>query len=331
MKILVIKQTSLGDVLHSTGHVRALKQAWPDAEVTLLTATSSLDIYRHNPHVDRLITIDRYRIKHSWRQEPRWAWNHMRDVMRQVREQHFDLAFDLQGLAKSVVFLYGAHAQRKFVKGHWPGLTGFKSPSMHAIREMDGVLALAGVKDVNTDMEFATSPAAVNAIDALLPSLGPREQPLLVLSPFSRWRSKDWPLDQFVKVAGLLADRYRIVFTGAPDRADKIQQAMRSGQLHNTDGVTNLAGRLDLVEFAELVRRADRMLTGDSFPMHVAAAVQTPVVALFGPTDERRVGPTGHDATIIRAPGCDRCDRANCPKRCLQRLDSAAVLAAITE
>lgn len=326
MKILVIKQTSLGDVLHSTGHVRALKQFWPDAELTLLTAASSLEIYRYNTNVDRIITVDRYRIKHRWYKEPVWAWRHMRDVMRQVREQEFDLAFDLQGLAKSVLFLYGARARRKFVKGSWPGLTGFRDKSLHAITEMDKVLSLAGVDNVNTAMEFATSPDAVARIDALLPGLGDVEQPLLILSPFSRWRSKDWPLDRYVEVARALAGSWRTVFTGAPDRAAQIQSAIA-----DVSGAVNLAGKLGLVEFAELVRRADFMLTGDSFPMHVASAVNTPVIALFGPTDESRVGPVGISSRVIRAPGCRRCDRADCARQCLSGIDAETVFKQIEE
>lgn len=329
MKILVIKQTSLGDVLHSTGHVRALKQFWPDSELTLLTAASSLDIYRHNPHVDRIITVDRYRVKHRWHREPGWAYSHMRDVMGEVREERFDLAFDLQGLAKSVLFLYGARAGKKFVKGRWPGLQGFRDPSLHAIREMDGVLALAGVRGVNTDMEFATSGESVRRIDELLVSLGQQTRPLIIMSPFSRWRSKDWPLQKFVEAAAGLQDRFRVVFTGAPDRAGEIGEALdqtfenRSGAAH---AVSNLAGQVNLVEFAELVRRADLMLTGDSFPMHVASAVRTPVIALFGPTDENRVGPLGDNSRVIRVAGCQRCDRANCPKQCLARLELHPVL-----
>lgn len=321
MKILVIKQTSLGDVLHSTGHVRALKRFWPETELTLLTATGSLDIYRHSPHVDHIITVDRYRVKHRWYREPLWAWRHMREVMKQVRAQEFDLAFDLQGLAKSVLFLYGARARRKFVKGRWPGLTGFRDKSLHAITEMDRVLSLAGIDDVDTAMEFATSADAVARIDELLPALGDNQQPLLILSPFSRWRSKDWPLERYVEVARTLGRSWRTVFTGAPDRAAQIQSAIA-----DVDGAVNLAGKLNLVEFAELVRRAELMLTGDSFPMHVASAVDTPVMALFGPTDESRVGPVGRNAEVIRAPGCRRCDRADCARQCLQQIEVQTVL-----
>ncbi len=328
MKILVIKQTSLGDVLHSTGHVRAIKQRWPESRLVLLTASGSLDIYRHNAWVDDIILVDRAAVKKRWKREPGWAIRHMTDVMHQVRRHRFDIAFDLQGLAKSVVFLYGAHAHRKFVKGRWPLLRGFRDPALHAIEEMDGVLALAGIEGVDTSMEFAVPEADRRSVDALLEEINPGDRPILLVSPFSRWASKDWSLDSFIAVGAALADSFRVVITGAPDRAGEIDAAL-DGPVRGR--VVNLAGRLSLTEFAALVGRSRVMLTGDSFPMHVAGACGIPVMALFGPTDESRVGPRGPASRVIRAPGCRRCDRANCPRRCLDRISTDSVVSGIRE
>lgn len=327
MKILVIKQTSLGDVLHSTGHVRAIKQHYPDSELHLLTATSSEPIYRHNPHVDHLILVDRYQVKANWWRRPGWSYQHMREVMRQVREHEYELAFDLQGLAKSVLFLYGARAKQKFVKGNWPGLIGFRKPQLHAIEEMDGVLALAGIENVNTAMEFSTADAQVQKVDGLLRSINPEQRPILLLSPFSRWPSKDWPLSHFVEVAKALEQRYLVLVTGAPDKQEEIASRFDTLQ---SDRIVNLAGQLGLLEFAELVKRAALMVTGDSFPMHMSVACQTPLLALFGPTDETRVGPRADNAKVLIAPDCNRCDRRDCQRQCLSRITPAQVIEQIT-
>ena len=103
MNILVIKQTSLGDVLHASGHIRAIKRQFPKSRLVLLTDKTSRDIYRHNLWVDHIIEIDRYGFKANWYRNPVWAFREMRRVMAEVREEKFDLAFDLQGLAKSVI------------------------------------------------------------------------------------------------------------------------------------------------------------------------------------------------------------------------------------
>ena len=308
MKILVIKQTSLGDVLHATGHVRAIKQAFPNSELALLTATSSADIFRHNPWVDRMILVDRYRVKKNWWRRPGWSYRHMRDVMTQVRKERFDLAFDLQGLAKSVLFLYGARAEKKYVKGNWLGLKGFRDKRLHAITEMDKVIALAGVKGLDTSMEFARSNHEVAHIDRLLKTLNPAGKPIVIASPFSRWQSKDWPLSRFCSLAEAVAGEHLVLFTGAKERASEVEEQL--GTMGQAD-IINLLGTLSLLEFAELASRATLMVCGDSFPMHVASACGTPVIALFGPTDDRKVGPKGGDHQVIVAPDCMRCDRKN--------------------
>ncbi len=328
MNILVIKQTSLGDVLHSTGHIRAIKQQFPDSHLTLLTANSSAEIYRHNPWIDQMILVDRYRVKHNWLREPLWSCRHMRSVMREVQEKSYDLAFDLQGLAKSVLFLYAAKADAKYVKGNWVGLEGFRQPELHAIKEMDGVLKLADIDVSDTSMEFATSAKAKSKIDQLLSEIRPDSRKMWIFSAFSRWPSKDWPLRHFAETARAISDKATVLFTGAAESKQAIDDAL--GDAANSN-IVNLAGQLSLGEFAELVHRADGMLTGDSFPMHVACAQKTPVIALFAPTDERKVGPTGPDDLVIRAPDCRICDRKNCQRGCLARILPEEVVGLIEE
>ena len=330
VKILVIKQTSLGDVLHSTGHIRAIREYYPNSHLTLLTATTSMDIYRYNTRVDEIITIDRYRIKRNWYRQPLWAWREISGVMRKIRRQRFDLAIDLQGLAKSVLFLYGAKAERKLVKGNWWGLEGFRDKNLHAIREMDRALELAKIPTPDTSMEFCVGAKEKRAVDQLLARINPQARPLLIMSPFTRWPSKDWPLENYLATRKALAHRFHVVFTGAGERKREVDEALHVHGLtgEQTDSA-NLLGALTLPEFAELVRRAELMLTGDSFPLHVAGAVKTPVVALFGPTDEKKTGPLGPYDRVIRVPGCRQCDRPSCPRRCLARLDSKEALRAI--
>lgn len=326
MNVLVIKQTSLGDVLHSTGHIRAIKENFPRAHLTLLTAAGSADIYRHNPWVDEMILFERDQVKNQWRRHPLRTARYIAGVIRTVRATRFDLAFDLQGLARSVVFLYAARAAKKYVKGRWPGLARFRNPALHAIAEMDGVLARARLTFADTSMELFSGAAERRYIDDLLTKINPHRKPLLVFSPFSRWQSKDWPLHRHIEIAARLGGGYVIAFTGAADVRRRIAKALPEDAA--ADAV-NLAGDLSIPQFAELVRRAALMLTGDSFPMHVACAQHIPVVALFGPTDETRTGPAGRWHIVIRAPDCTRCDRPRCRRRCLEKLSTDAVFEAL--
>ena len=318
MNILVIKQTSLGDVLHSSGHIRVIKQNFPRSHLTVLTAKTSAGIFRHNPNVDELILFERRKKKHALR--------HFVDTAAKVRARNYDLAFDLQGLARSVIFLYAARARKKFVKGNWPGSPGFRDKKLHAITEMDNVLALAGLQVGDTAMEWFGDSESRARINNFLARENPANLPLLVCSPFSRWQSKNWPLMNYVELAQKFGGEVVTVFCG--DESSRAEIAGAISRLQNPN-LHNLAGALSAAEFAELIARAKLVVSGDSFPMHLACARKISAVALFGPTFETRTGPPpGAPAKILRAPGCNRCDRANCPRRCLRNLPVDAVFAA---
>lgn len=329
MNILVIKQTSLGDVLHASGHIRTIKQWFPDCRLTLLTAESSADIYRHSPWVDELILFESYRVKREWRKHPLATVRYIAQAFSRVRSRHFDLAFDLQGLAKSVIFLYFAHADKKYVKGNWIGLNRFRHRELHAIKEMDGVLRCAKIAVTDTSMELCTGKKEQKYITGLLAKINPHNKPLLLFSPFTRWKSKDWPLSRFVQLATRMGDEFVIAFTASADFRETIDNALPQDSPNQLQ-LVNLAGQLSLLQFAELTSRARLMLTGDSFPMHVACAKNTPVLALFAPTDESKTGPVGTQHEIIRAPDCNRCDRPNCPRDCLKKLPVDIVFDALT-
>jgi ADP-heptose:LPS heptosyltransferase len=326
MRVLVIKETSLGDVLHSTGHVRAIRREYPQARLTLLTDLSSWPIYRNSPHVDEVILFDRYGVKRDWWRRPMWTLGHLASIMAKVRRHRFDLAIDLQGRWKSVIFLYGARARRRYVKGRWPLLRGFRRPGLHAIAEMDGVLQSAGIQTRDTHMEFVIGAAARARIDGLLGDHGIGDGPFAVFSPFTRWPSKNWPLACYRDLAERLRPAMPVLFTATGDRRQEIERVLADA---GSGREVNLAGELDIEELAELVRRARLMVTGDSFPMHVACAVGTPVVALFGPTDETRVGPTGAASTVVRAGDCLGCRRPRrCQRGCVARIPVEQVAAA---
>lgn len=326
MNILVIKQTSLGDVLNATGHLRALKLQYPGASLTLLTDIHSEPILRYNTWVDELILVDRYGIKRNWWRQPARTIREILRVRQEVRRREYDLAFDLQGLAKSVLFLYWARARKKFVKGNWWGIRGFRDKGLHALVEMEEVLSLAGIRAESTEMVLSAGAAEKRAVDEKLGGLNPDSRPLIVISPFSRWASKDWPLVSYQPVIRAFQDQYLVLLTGTSDRRGEIDGMLEGGP---DIRAVNLAGSLSLLEFVELLDRAALVLTGDSFPMHASAALRTPVAAIFGPTDEKRVGPLGTRNRIIRVRDCRVCHRRNCPQRCLERLASEQVVLAL--
>ena len=327
MNVLVIKQTSLGDVLHATGHLRAIKRRFPACHLTVLTADTSAAIYRDNPHVDEIIEFQRYRIKDRWWRQPLWSIAHVRVILRIVRGRHYDLAIDLQGRWKSVLFLYGAHADRRYVKGRWPFLHGFRNKHLHALEEMDRVLEAAGIEAGDTHMEFFVSDGARTHAETRLREAGWNGEPYVVVSPFTRWPSKNWSLERYAVLIRRLRTDTTVVVTGAAADRARVDTFIAE---HALDGVVNLCGMLALDQFAAVVTGARAMISGDSFAMHLAVACDTPVVALFGPTAESRVGPRGARAAVLRPDvDCRVCYRRDCPRRCIDAIGAEQVLSAL--
>ncbi len=336
MNILVIKTTSLGDVLHATPHIRAIKKCYPDAHLTVLTAISSAEIYAHNPYIDRLVLFDHARLKKLGLRAPPALYALVKETLAEINDREYAMAFDLQGLLRSVVFLYFARAKRKFVKGRWPGLGGFRNKQLHAIDEMTQVLAEADIPVHDTHMEFERAPGVADGLQKVLHAQGLRALPesssasrFIVISPFTRWASKNWPLDQFTQTALCLSDEYTVLITGTGEHRDAIAASLKKRQV--SGNVVNISGQLGLAELAELMSHAALVVSGDSFPMHLATAVGTPLVTLFGPTDERKTGPRTDNSIVLRPAECQRCDKPDCARACLGQISVAQVESASRE
>jgi ADP-heptose:LPS heptosyltransferase len=326
LRILLIKQTSLGDVLHSTAQARAIREKLPDCHLTVLTSTTAYDIYRHNPHVDRVILFDRYRVKQRWWRRPVWVFRHIVETLREVRRDPYDLALDLQGRWKSVIFLWGARASKKFVKGRWWFVYRYHHPELHALEEMNGVLELAGLGRGGQRTEFFTSTDEKVSLAQKIGRYSLKGRRWILCCPISRWPTKNWPLENYVELAHRLPEDVIFLFAGSAQEREAIRLAVVP---LSTSRAVNLAGDLSLSEFAELVNQTEAVLTGDSFPLHVATANGCPTVALFGPTDETKVGPVGDSTIIIRAEdtNCSRCyRRKHCPKACIRKIRPDQVL-----
>jgi ADP-heptose:LPS heptosyltransferase len=295
----------------------------------LLTADSSYDLFKYNTHIHRILLFEKDRAKREWWSNPRWVLSHIYSLMQEIRKVHYELAIDLQGRFKSVIFLYTAKAHRKFVKGRWPFLQYFKKPEIHAIEEMDYVLREAGVQVSNSAMEIFTSECEKSVIQALVHRINPAQKNMIIISPFTRWDTKNWGREKFRTLLQSLPRDILVIFTGAADRKDDINKLIFGVPSPET---VNLAGELTVLEFAELMKQVALVLTGDSFPMHLASALETPLIALFGPTDERRIGPLSHTSIVLRAnDDCERCYRRDhCAQNCIGSITPEVVLEKVT-
>jgi lipopolysaccharide heptosyltransferase II len=155
-------------------------------------------------------------------------------------------------------------------------------------------------------------------------------QRICVLHPAARWETKRWPAERFARLADQLSqkDGLRVILVGGADEVRLIHEVRRQMK----QDALNLVGATSLRQLAALLRRVSLLVTNDSGPMHLAAALGTPVVALFGPTDPRRVGPYGEGHCVLRkAVDCSRCSRGHCARAgaCMKAIEVEEVAAAV--
>ena len=306
MRILVIKPSSLGDVIHALPTVARLRHRYPAAHLAwLINAELS-------PLLDRCPVIND-RILFHRRTAATWL-----PLLRQLRGGRFDLVVDLQGLARSGIFAVATRAPRRL------GLGDAREGARLAYTETVPVTRAHAVdRYLRVADHLGCEPLPVEfplGLEGRAPS-----RPWIGINPSARWPTKLWGDDKFAELVRQLP-RDRVVVTGtAADR----QRCERIAQ-----GVRNLAGKTSLLELAETYRQCAVVITNDSGPMHLAAAVGTPVVAIFGPTDPALTGPygSGHVVCHTGIP-CSPCLKDRCrherPMECMETVSVEQVLAAV--
>lgn len=296
-RILVVKLSSFGDIVHVTPCLRALRRAWPRAEMTMVVEKRFADIVRHDPYLDGLIEA-------GPPQRRPWAiWGQARETFRRFGGTPFDLAIDFQGNRKSALWTYASGAATKAGRGSWrPGWQLSLRPNLdrHAVIVCASIAQSIGVPVDDLAPQLAVSQDDDRRVGHLLREHGLSQDGLFLANPFCRWRSKEWALERYGETLRTIhpANGQPWVITGGPDETERAKALMQ--QLPDGAAVS-LAGRLTLGELLCLLRRGGLMLTGDTGPMHAAAAFGVPVIALFGPTWPERTGPWGAAHRVLQA------------------------------
>jgi lipopolysaccharide heptosyltransferase II len=337
VKILVIKPSSLGDVVHALPTVARIRSKFPDASISWLINEELSPLLAGCPLINERIEFKR----RQYAQLP--------SLLSRLRDARFDLVVDLQGLFRSGLMTWATGAPRRIgrsdaregarfayteivpvpdsqMPGTIPQRVGGPSPVPANIHAVERYLLIADYLQCPTQplsFPLGRDNAAVRAVDALLATAPPSG--LIAVNPSARWPTKLWGDANFHALLTQLP-RDRIVLTGSGSEAAAI--AAIAG------GCLNLAGRTNLMELVELLRRCAVLVTGDSGPMHLAAAVGTPVVAIFGSTDPVLTGPYGSGHVVLRADvPCSPCLSPRCTNpvtmECMKRVTVEQVRAAL--
>ncbi|MGD0061688.1 MAG: glycosyltransferase family 9 protein [Verrucomicrobiia bacterium] len=294
MQILIIKPSSLGDVVHALPTVNLIRRKYPQAHISWLVNDTLTSLLQRCPIIDEIIPFERRRFG-SLTQLP-----HFRNFLATLKGRHFDIAIDLQGLLRSGIISWATRAPRRIgLSDAREGARFFyneivRVPRAHAVDRY--LLAAQHLGCDSTPVEFP-----------LGGSRSVTSEGLIGVNPSARWATKLWGNDKFAELIRRLPSE-RVVLTGSAverEQIDKIAQGRR-----------NLVGQTDLFQLAELYRRCQVVVTNDSGPMHLAAAVGTPVVAIFGPTDPALTGPYGDRHVVLRAGvRCSPCFKDSCANK----------------
>jgi lipopolysaccharide heptosyltransferase I len=335
-RLLLVKPSALGDVVHTLPVAATLHRRYPNTRLDWLVEEETAGVVAGHPAVAEVVVSGRRRWLRQLR-DPRAirrTAGEIRAFVRGLREKRYDAILDLQGLFKSALYVLAAWAPIRvgFAEGREgaPGiLTHRVSAPPQPVHAVDRYLALAAAVDARRPVrEFTIGipPEDREVAGSLLAGL-PR--PRVAVHPAARWRTKLWEVDRWRRAAAaLLGDGFGVVITGGSQ--DQALAAAIAAGLHPSPRV--LAGQLSLKQLAAVLAEMDLMITVDSGPMHMAGAMGTPVIALFGATDPLRTGPVG-PATILRKElPCSPCLQRRCQiadtHRCMRDLTVAEVVEA---
>jgi lipopolysaccharide heptosyltransferase I len=323
-----VKLSSLGDVIHALPTLEALREAHPRGHLTWLVEAAAAPLLLGHPALDEVWAVPRVRLGQQLRGDDLRS---LARLVRRVRAQDFDLVLDLQGLLKSALWVALARSPRKVGyngtrEGSYLVLTERVppyNPDAHAVWRYLNLAHYLGAAPGPPRFRLGS---AVPGASQILADLGSR--PVAVLHPGARWVSKLWPAAAWARLAEWLSREkgLYVVLTGSG--AD--QELAGAILAETATPVHNLAGRTTLAELAALLKQATLAVTTDTGPMHLAAALGTRVVALFGPTAPWRTGPFGLGHQVVRLGlDCSPCFKRRCPEpRCLTDLPPEAVQAA---
>lgn len=312
LNILVIKISSIGDVILVAPSLRALRKRYPQAKIYCLVGKESHKILQRCPYINGMIVID---LNHS----DRGFWSLLK-FSRKLRAHKFDKVIDFQNNNKSHLLGFLSFPRESY--GYNNGKMGFllthpvKSPgaNLPPVEHQFRVLAMLGIKyRRDASLELWPSAKAQKNVQKFLDAewLGDKANIVGIhLAASKKWDTKNWPIEHVAALCDILAGRnIRVLITGV----EKDKEAVQS-LLHLTKTKPAIfIGKTDIMELSVLIKRCKVFITPDSAPMHIAAAVKTPFVALFGPTSSSRHLPPAKTFCVLeRSLECAPCYSPQC-------------------
>lgn len=311
--ILIIKMSSLGDILHTLPFAAALRKRYPQAKISWLVHPQFAGFVPDKPVIDEVLYFDKVKFNKLGLSDKIKYFLTMRDMLHSKR---FDLVIDMQGLFKSAVLAaisgcsnrIGYCEMREGSSLISKAICGSHSKDHVIERYLDVARYLgADVQEVEFPMPDLTEES--RSIREKLAAQNVTGD-YVVFVPGARWQTKEWPVEYYARLAAMItADGTAVVLAGGPDDMDK---GRRIKEL--CPAAADLTGQTSLRELAALIKGCAVYISADTGPLHFAAALKKPLIAMYGPTKADRTGPYGSDkASVLLSPAaCAGCLKKAC-------------------
>ena len=323
--ILIIKPGAIGDLLQLSPVVRALKKLLPQTRITIMVAnTASIDLFRHNTQVDEVLVFEKRGEHRSWRAfAVLWA---------KLRQRNFDLVINYQRSNLKAWLLAAAAFPGRVLVYHRS-----KDPGIHAVTNHLQAVAPLGIDPnaVDNHLELFLGAEDERWASEMVEREGLSGQQLVALNLGASHPVNRWPVENFANLAGLLSQELdvAILLVGGPSDRELADAVLAQA----TVPVVDLVGHTSLLQLGAVLRKCSLLVSGDTGPMHLATAVGTRVVALFGAADPARTGPIGDENVVIQATdlACVPCRSRACKSQrhmeCMKLIDVDQVFQTVKE
>ena len=339
--ILVIKLSAIGDVVHSLPFLEVLKDKFPSSVVDWVVEEDAAGIVQGHPYIDQLIVFPRK----SWierfikKGEYSSVGKEVVNFLKELKKKKYDIVVDLQGLFKSGILTFIARGKRKIsLNGGREASSIFinervviPTPNIHALEKYICIARYLGATDLDWNGQIPIDNTDKRYVDYLLQEIGNNKN-MVAVNPMAKWKTKLWELDRFACLADRIKEELgaEVIFTGSESDHKAIETILSR---MNTKAL-NLAGKSTLKELAYLYQKCAIVISTDTGPMHIAAAMTSPVViALFGPTSPFKTGPYGAKHRVIRSGlECSPCFKKKCDDMsCMKKITVDMVFKAVKE
>ena len=332
-KILLIKLSAVGDVVHTIPVLNKLRRRYPTAQLDWLITQGIAELLQHHPAITNIIEFEREAWSTPWRLTPFVSYARLASKLRRTA---YDLVIDMHGQFRTAALTLatGAPARigfdrprasvwdaspRKFPEqtrkhawqgareGSWIVYTHHipvPTLDLHAVDRYLNVGPILGLDKEPADFSFPIPQSAVSGVNSLLRRHGVDNADLVIMAPGTVWETKHWGSDKFAKVARhFMTKGCAVILTGS-----QRERVVCEEVADLAPGAVDLAGMTTLSELAALTRRSAICITNDSGPMHLAVALDRPVISIFGPTDPIWIGPYRRTNAVLRADlACSPC------------------------